>query len=375
MDPKRQSEMKAKEPTWLEINLSAITDNCAHICRETATPLMAIVKGDAYGHGAVEVARAALAGGAQWLGVARYGEARTLRHSGISAPILVLGMATGDEVDEAIAAGVTLTLHGPEPLALFAARARAAGRPVAVHIEVDTGMGRMGLFAEETPAFIRQVHAGGGILVDGLYSHFAMAEEEHPLNSLQLSRFQQVVDTLQAANLRPRWVHLANSAAAFWLPQSRYDLVRVGNVVLGLRIRIDRPLPPCYRPALSWKAQLASCRRLPAGTGIGYGHTYTTTGEEIIGVAPVGYGDGLRRVPGNHVLIGGDKHPVVGRLCLDQLMVRLPRIFAMGEEVVIIGRQGKAAIGVHELAALAQTSQVDITTLLHARVPRLYVRD
>lgn len=365
--------MNTSHPTWIEIDLSAITSNCAHIIRDTSTPLMAIVKGNAYGHGATGVARSAIAGGAQWLGVARFCEARALRLDGIQAPILVLGMLTGEEVDEAIASNVTLTLHSPETLNLFAARAQAAGQPALVHIEVDTGMGRTGVFAEQLVSFIRQIQMAEKIVIDGLYSHLAVAEETHPLNDLQMKRFQLAVDALQENSLRPRWVHLANSAAAFYLPQTRYDLVRTGNVVLGLRIRSDRPLPEHYRPALQWKAQLASCRRLPAGWGIGYGQTYITSGEEFIGVVPVGYGDGLRRVPGNQVLIGGAKCPVVGRLCLDQLMVRLPRAYPSGEQVVIIGQQGNSSIWVHDLAALYHTTQVDFTTLIHSRVPRVPV--
>jgi alanine racemase len=179
---------------------------------------------------------------------------------------------------------------------------------------------------------------------------------------------------MEESGMRPRWVHLANSAAAFLLPRSRYDMIRVGNVVLGLRIRIDQPLPDGYRPALTWKVQLASSRRLPAGWTVGYGASYITPHEEIIGVIPVGYGDGLRRVPGNQIIIDGMKCPVVGRLCLDQMMVRLPHPYPMGEEVVIIGKQGNSSIWVHDLAALYQTSQVDVTTLIHKRVPRIYVQ-
>ncbi len=365
--------MNTAHPTWIEIDLSAITGNCTHIVRETGSALMAVVKGDAYGHGAVEVARAAIAGGARWLGVARYGEARALRRNGIQHPILVLGMVTGEEVDEAIAKDVTLTLHSAETLNLFEARARSAGRPALAHVEVDTGMGRTGVFAEELVSFMRRIQTAGNIVIDGLYSHLAAAEEPHPLNELQINRFQTAVDALQASGLRPRWVHLANSAAAFYLPKSRYDMVRVGNVVLGLRIRVDRPLPEHYCPALTWKARLASCRRLPAGWGVGYGQTYVTSAEEFIGVVPVGYGDGIRRVPGNQVIIGGEKCPVVGRLCLDQLMIRLSRSYPLGEEVVIVGRQGASSIWVHDLASLYQTSQVDFTTLIHPRVPRIYI--
>jgi alanine racemase len=334
---------------------------------------MAIVKANAYGHGAVEVSRAAVKGGASWLGVARFGEARILRENGIHAPILVMGMVTPDEVDEAIAKDVTLTLHSTEALQLYSARAHALNKSVNVHLKVDTGMGRLGVRAEDAVQLAQQARAASGIHIDGLYSHFALAEEEHPLNDIQSQRFEIAVHAMEAAGLRPRWVHFANSAAAFYRPQSRYDMVRVGNVILGIRIRVDRPLPDVYQPALTWKAQLASSRLLPAGWSVGYGADYITPHEEIIGVVPAGFGDGLRRVPGNQVLIGGEKHLVVGRLCLDQIMVRLPRMYPMGEEVVIIGQQGNSSQWVHDLAALYKISQIDFTALIHSRVPRIYV--
>ena len=333
---------------------------------------MAIVKADAYGHGAVEVGKAALKGGASWLGVARYNEARILRQNGIRAPILVLGMVTAEEVDEAIADDVTLTLHSPETLELFSGRFNPDRKPVSVHLKVDSGMGRLGVFAEDILPLARQAQGTGIIHIDGIYSHLAAAEDENPLNEIQLQRFDRAVQSLESAGMRPRWVHVANSAAAFYLPHSRHDMVRVGNVVLGLRIRLDKPLPAYYRPALTWKARLAASRLLPAGWNVGYGTDYITTHDEVIGVVPAGFGDGLRRVPGNQVIIGGVKCPVVGRLCLDQMMIRLPHPYPMGEEVVIIGGQGASSQWVHDLAQLYKISQVDLTSLIHSRVPRIY---
>jgi alanine racemase len=364
---------KAVHPTWVEIDPAAVEENSRHVIRDTGTPLMAIVKADAYGHGAVDVAKAALAGGATWLGVARYGEARALRQAGIQAPLLVLGAVTTTEVDEALAQEVTLTLHNREALSLYAARARAAGQPLRVHLKLDTGMGRLGVLAEEAVPFATEAARETRLQVDGIFSHMAVADEVHPLNDLQADRFEAALRALEGASLRPRWAHLANSAAAYFLPRTRHDLVRVGNVILGIRIRPDRPLPVQYRPALAWKAQLVSCRRLPGGWGVGYGQTYVTRGDEFVGVVPVGYGDGLARVPGHHVLIGGERCPVVGQLCLDQLMVRLPRPFPVGEEVVLVGRQGAESIGLHELAILCRMTQVDCSTRIHARVPRITV--
>jgi alanine racemase len=260
-----------------------------------------------------------------------------------------------------------------ETLQLFSNRAYAANQTVLAHLKVDTGMGRLGVFAEEIVSFTRQAQAAGGIHIDGMYSHLAVAEDQNPFNEIQCQRFDLAVRAMEEFGLRPRWVHLANSAAAFFLPQSRYDMVRVGNVILGLRIRIDQPLPDSYQPVLTWKAQLASCRLLPAGWNVGYGANHITPHEEFIGVISVGYGDGLRRLAGNQIILDGIKCPVVGNMCLDQLMVRLPRALPMGEEVVIIGQQGDSSLWVHDLAVLYQTSQVDFTTLIHRRVPRIYV--
>lgn len=365
--------MRPAHPTWIEVDLAAVAHNCAQVIRDTSTPLMAVVKGEAYGHGAVAVAGAAVKGGASWLGVARYCEARVLREAGVTAPILVLGMATSDEVDEAIAHDVTLTLHSLETLELFSNRARAAQRHLKVHLKVETGFGRLGVFPDDIALFVRHAIRKGVLFLDGLYSHFALAEEEtHPLNALQSQRFAVAVQTLEELGIRPRWVHLANSAAATYLPETRYDLVRSGNLCLGMRIRIDRPLPPSYRPALRWKARLASCRMLPVGWGVGYGQSYVADRPELIGVIPVGYGDGLKRDAPNEVLIGGQRCPVVARPCLDQAMVRLPKPFPMGEEVVLIGTQGDESIWLHDLAARYGTSQVDVCTPLHARIPRIY---
>ena len=366
--------MRAPHPTWVEVDLAAVARNCARIIQDLRTPLMAVVKCEAYGHGAVEVARASVRGGASWLGVARYGEARALRQARLSTPTLVLGMAVPDEVDEAIQQQVTLTLHSPETLSLYRARARSAGRPLRVHLKVETGLGRLGVLPDEVVPFARQAVEGEGLVLDGFYSHLALAEEDHPLNALQVERFGAAVRAMEAAGLRPRWVHLANSAAAFGLPGTRHDLVRVGNVGLGMRIRPDRPLPEGYRAALSWKAQLASCRLLPAGWGVGYGQTYVTAREEWVGVVPVGYGDGLPRGEGQEVLVGGRRCPVLGRSCLDQSMIRLAQPFPEGEEVVLIGAQGPESIGIHDLSLLHRTTQVDITSRIHHRVPRIYLQ-
>ncbi|HWR64554.1 MAG TPA: alanine racemase, partial [Bellilinea sp.] len=314
-------------PTWVEIDLNAVAHNTRAVLRIAGVPLMAVVKANAYGFGALEVARTALNAGASQLAVARYGEARLLRQARISAPILVFGMVTPPELDEAIAAGVTLSLHSFDSADLFAQRARALGQTVRVHLKVDTGFGRLGVLPEEAIGLARACQERGGISVDGIYSHLAMADEapDHPVTRQQIERFTDVLKGLQEVGQRPRWAHLGNSAAAFGLPAARFDLVRVGTALLGLKPFYFDPFPPELRRVISWKAQIASCRRLPAGWGVSYGHEYVTSGAEWIATLPVGYGDGFRRLPGNQVLIAGQRIPVVGRVCNDMCMVRLPQ--------------------------------------------------
>ncbi|MHB8819201.1 MAG: alanine racemase [Bellilinea sp.] len=361
-------------PTWVEIDLSAAAHNTRAVLEIAGVPLMAVVKSNAYGFGAVEISRTVLSAGATQLAVARFNEARTLRQAGITAPILVFGMVTEPEVDEAISQGVTLTLHSFENAVLFSQRAKTLGGVVCVHLKVDTGFGRLGVLPGETIDLVRACRQTGGIQIDGIYSHLAMADEapDHPVTQQQIQRFTSILNALESAGLRPAWAHLANSAAAFGLPEARFDLVRVGTALLGMKPFYFQPFPGELRRVISWKAQLASCRLLPAGWGVSYGHEYTTKTPEWIGTLPVGYGDGFRRQPGNQVLIEGRRVPVVGRVCNDMCMVLLPHEIPVGMEVVIVGRQGGQEITTDELIDRWHTSQADITTGINWRVPRIY---
>jgi alanine racemase len=363
-------------PNWIEINLSAVEHNVKYILESTRKPLMAVVKAEAYGHGAVEVGKAALHAGATWLAVARFCEARVLREAGIQSPILVLGMVTPGEVDEAIASKVTLTMHSYEMADLYSERGKQMGKPALAHLKVDTGMGRLGVFTEDIVPFARYANDLGGISIDGMYSHFAMATEGgHPLTPLQTERFKQAVKSLREANILPKWVHMANSAGTYYEPDSHFNLVRAGSAVVGLQFRDDAPYPNTMRRSFAWKTRLASCKEIPAGWGIGYGQTYTLEKDEIIGVIPVGYGDGYRRKFHNEVLIDGQRVPVVGTECMDQTMIRLPKKYPYGTEVVLIGTQGKESIYVEDICKKWNTIEVDVTTLINQRVPRVYVRD
>jgi alanine racemase len=363
--------------TWIEINLSAIEDNVRALRTIAGVPIMAVVKANGYGHGAVEVSRAALAAGSSWLAVSCAEEALVLREASIAAPILVLGMVTAQEADEAIAAGLSLTVYCQESAELYSARATALGRSVCVHLKVDTGMGRLGtLPGEPTLALARNITAMPSMHLEGVFTHLACADEENPApTESQLAKFSSTLEALQGIGIRPAWIHAANSAATLAFPQARFNMVRNGLAMYGVHPSPQVRLPSSFRPALSWKARLVSCKVLPPGWGVSYGMEYHTAGEETVGVIPVGYADGWRRNRSNVVLLHGKRVPVIGRVCMDQCMVKLPEGASLGTEVVLIGRQGEEEIRAEEVAARWGTINYEVITGISARMPRVYVRD
>jgi alanine racemase len=363
--------------TWIEINLSAVEDNIRAVRSAAGVPVMAVVKANGYGHGAVEVSRAALAAGASWLAVSCAEEAIVLREAGIAVPILVLGMVTAQEADEAIAAGLSLTVYCMESAVLYSQRASALGRSVNVHLKVDTGMGRLGtLPGEQTISLAKTVAGMPSVHLEGVFTHLACADEKDPTPTLrQLEKFDSTLAALQQIGIRPAWIHAANSAAALAFPQARYNIVRAGLAIYGVHPSPDVTLPAAFRPALSWKARLVSCKVLPPGWGVSYGMEYHTAGEETVGVIPVGYADGWRRNRPNIVLLHGRRTSVIGRVCMDQCMVRLPEDASLGTEVVLIGRQDGEEIRVEEVAERWDTINYEVVTGISARMPRVYVRD
>lgn len=369
--------MEQPYPNWVEVNLSAVGQNTRRVLARAGVPLMAVVKGDAYGHGAVAVAQAALAEGAAWLGVARMGEARVLRAAGLDAPILVFGMVTPDEVDEAIANRVTLALPGFQALEMFAGRALALGKRLAVHIKVDTGLGRLGVLPWDLAGLAQAAQSSPAIELDGVYSHFAMMDDDelHPMNTVQVERFDEAVAAMHAQGIFPRYLHMGNSVAVEEFPRARYNLMRAGIGLLGVRPLPEKPFPEYMRRSLSWKVRLVSCKLYPQGWGVSYGQEYICAQDEWIGVLPLGYADGFLRAPGNQVLIGGRRIPVVGRICMDTCMVRLPHPFDLGEEVVVIGRQGNEEITAEELSERWGITEVGVSIGINFRVPRVYTRD
>ncbi|GAB4504524.1 MAG: alanine racemase [Anaerolineales bacterium] len=364
------------QTTWIEVDLGAIAHNVRRARQLAGVPLMAIVKANAYGHGALPVARAALRAGAEWLGVARLEEALALRHDGLTCPILILGYTPPALMPAAAQADVSLTVWTAEQIEQAAEAAARSGKAARLHLKIDSGMHRLGAPPEQAHSLGRQIAAAGGLVFEGLFTHFARADEADPRpTDEQQARFQAAIAALEAADLRPRWVHAANSAAVLRRTDARYDLARLGIAMYGLRPSAEAPLPADFRPALAWKAVLSHVKSVPPGSGVGYGHRYVTTRQERIGTVPLGYADGFRRVSGNLALVAGQRVPVIGSVCMDQMMVQLDAApqAAPGDEVVLIGEQGGERLSAEEVAAIWGTINYEVVCAIGGRVPRVYL--
>ncbi|MGI6096882.1 MAG: alanine racemase [Dethiobacteria bacterium] len=366
--------------TRAEIDL----DNLGHNLREfrrylsPQTRIMAVVKADAYGHGAVEVSRAALEHGAQSLGVAALEEGIELRCAGIKAPILLLGYTPASQGKKLIQYGLEATVFTWETAAAFSGEGVAAGRPVPVHIKIDTGMGRIGVQHQDALSFIRRVSELPGLEIKGIFTHFATADEEDKSYAYeQFRRFKEIIAACRASRIKIPLLHAANTAAAIDLPETHLDLVRLG---IGLYGCYPSPLIKKEKvklaPVLSFKTRIVYLKKVPAGSAISYGCTYHTSRESLIATVPVGYGDGYPRILSNRAeaLLHGCRVPVVGRVCMDQLMLRVDEVpdVAVGDEVVLYGQQGESVVGVDEIAHLAGTINYEVLCAVSKRVPRLY---
>ena len=373
--------MRPDRPTWLEIDLSAIGRNTQLVAERMGpdTGVLVSLKADAYGHGALRVARTVLRNGASWLGVATVSEAEPLRAAGITAPILVFGYIAPWQAREAVRLDLRATVYSLDAARALAQAARDLGRELRVHVKVDTGMARLGLRAEDLEgivAFCRSLREQPGLATEGVFTHLATADSgDQTYARRQLARFETVLAALEAEGLRPPIVHAANSAAALALPEARYDLVRPGIAIYGLNPSDEVPLPEGFAPALAFKTQVAQVKEVPAGEGISYGATYITTAPTRIAVLPVGYADGFRRAPANwgDVLVRGRRAPILGRVCMDQCMVDVTTISGVqpGDEVVLIGRQGEDELSADEVARRLGTISYEVVAELLARVPRV----
>jgi len=359
-------------PTACTIDLAAIRHNVRALAPPRAQ-MMAVVKANGYGHGAEPVARAALAAGATWLGVALVEEGIRLRDAGIVAPILVLTQFPPGSEGAALGAGLTPTVYTSKGLARLAAA--AAGRSIGVHVKVDTGMHRVGLDPARAVEFVADA-TRMGLEIEGLWTHFAASEElGDPFTGLQLERFADVVASVRSAGVRPRYLHAANSAAAMAVPASHFDIVRLGLAIYGLPPAAGLPGAGALRPAMRWTSKVAAVRRLPAGERISYGLRYRLDRVSTIATVPVGYADGYSRLLSEtgEVLIGGRRRRIAGTVTMDQLMVDCgDDPVAEGDDVVLMGRQGDEEITAEELAARIGTANYEVVCQVSERVPRRY---
>jgi alanine racemase len=373
--------MRAERPTWVEIDLSAIGHNTRHL-KSLVGPrvrLLATLKADAYGHGALKVARTVLHNGASMLGVATVSEAAPLRKAGINAPILVFGYVPLWQMREAVRLDLTVTLYAAEAARALSRAALALGQTVKVHVKIDSGMGRLGIRSEqidEILALMRDITALPGIELEGLYTHFAMADTQDQTHArVQLARFQHLLQVVEGHQLRPPLVHAANSAATISLPEAHFDMVRPGIALYGMDPSTEVRLPAGFRPALSFKTQVAQVKIIPAGECISYGCTYVTERPTRVAVLPVGYADGFRRTPLNWgtVLIHQQEALLLGRVCMDQCIVDVSHIpqARVGDEVVLIGRQGTAELTAEQVAQRLGTINYEVVSEILARVPRV----
>jgi alanine racemase len=362
--------------TWLEIDLGIIQSNLRRLQALSHTPVMAVLKANAYGHGLVEVGKAVEKAGAAWCGVARLEEALALRKAGIQCRLFVLGFVQPAAIPSAARENIAVTIYDRDTALAYSMQIKNPALKLCVHAKFDTGMSRLGVFPEKGVEFVQWLHTLPGLEIEGAFTHFAKADDPlSPATDLQMKRFDDLIQSLQSIGLRPPIVHASNSAGTVYFPKAKFDLVRPGIALYGLSPSKQAPVPPDLKPALSWKSRLISVKILPAGSGVGYSHRYVTQKEERVGVIAIGYADGFRRVQGNKVLIQGKHAPIIGNVCMDQSMVQLDEIpeARIGDEVVLIGKQGENQITADDLADNWGTINYEVVTSLAKRVTRFYV--
>jgi alanine racemase len=368
--------------SWAEIDLDAVAFNVQGFKRQVGDKVLlgVVVKGNAYGHGAVELAKTCLQSGANWVIANRSNEAVELRQGGITAPILVLGYMMPQEADRMVRWNLRPTVSNVEQLEALSAAAARRGADAPVHVKLDTGLSRQGVMPAEALDYVRTVASTPHIILEGMYSHFAVADEGKPesvaYTRQQFEAFITVRDDLKHAGSNIPICHICNTAATINYPEMHLDMVRVGSGIGGIYPSADVKRTVPLKPALSLKSHVARVSVLPPGTSVSYGRTYVTTAPTKVALVPMGYGDGYRRGLSNRgcVLIRGQRAPIVGRVCMDQCMVDVTHIpdVRLHDEAVLIGSQGQERISGEEVGELVGTNAYDITTTLTARIPRVY---
>jgi alanine racemase len=335
---------------------------------------MVTIKADAYGHGLIPVARKLVSCGVDYFGVASIDEGIKLRQARISVPVLVLGMILKDDIEPLFRYGLTATVCSQEFARALNFKAKSLGKRVNVHVKVDTGMGRLGVLESDAFKLVREIHKLKFINIEGIFTHFAFADLDKEFTLHQIDLFNRLIAKLHKEGIDIPLFHAANSMGVINFKNSHFNMVRPGLVVYGLNPVENLPIR--LKPVLSLKTKIVYFKRVPKGYGISYGHEYITKNNTTIVTLPIGYGDGYPRNLSNSapVLIRGRRFRISGRVCMDQIMVDVGRLkVRIGDEVVLIGRQGKNKITAEELARLAATIPYEIACGLGSRIPRIYI--
>ncbi len=372
-------------PAWAEINLDNLAFNLKEFRNKVkdSARIMAVVKADGYGHGAVEVARTAVKNGSKILGVGFLDEGIELREAGINTPILILGYTPPEQVSGLLDHSLTPTVFDLDLARALADEAQKRGERAKVHVKVDTGMGRLGIFSwEEAVRFIEELCRLPSIEIEGFFTHFAVADERDKTFTLQqLSKYKKMVESLSRKGIEIPLKHVANSAATMDLAETHLDMIRLGISLYGLypSSEVQKEWVD-LKPVMSLKTKVIHLKKVPAGTGISYGRTYFTRDESWIASLPLGYGDGYSRLLSgkSQVLIKGRRYPVIGRICMDHMMVDLGKDLSgimVGDEVAVIGQQGSDSITVEEIADLLGTINYEVTCAVSKRIPRVYIKN
>lgn len=363
--------------TWAEINLDDIEENVKNMRSRMAeaSKLFAVVKANGYGHGAIEVARTALLAGADYLAVAFLDEALALRNAGIHAPILVLGASRPADILVAAKQDIILTVFDVEWLTR--ATEHLQGNKIKIHVKIDSGMGRLGIRKEQEVKEIEEfLMCHQEFVLEGIYTHFATADEKN--SSYLNEQAKKFADILASFKTKPPIIHCSNSAAGLLYPELAFNGVRLGIAMYGLTpsMEIKEMLPFSLKEAFSLHTKIVQVKKLHKGDKVSYGATYEAKEDEWIATLPIGYADGwLRKLQGQEVLVNGVRVPIVGRVCMDQCMIRLPHEIAVGTNVTLIGTQQEQCISVNEIAKKLDTINYEVTCTIAHRVPRVYLKD
>jgi alanine racemase len=365
-------------PTLVQVDLHRLSENYAAI-RQFVTPakMMPMLKANGYGHGLVEVAKYLAALGVDYLGVAVLEEGILLREQGINTPILVCGGIMGNQIPFFLHYDLTITASSIEKIGQIDQAAEVIGRPAKVHLKIDTGMERIGVHYYSAEGLLEAAMKTKHCIIEGIYSHFANADSPDLSSAkLQLERFSEVLRFFEARGLPYPVRHMANSGAILQLPESHLDMVRPGILLYGVYPASDVRRPISVRPALSWKSHVVYFKVVKPGHPVSYGSTWQSDHMVRVVTVPVGYGDGYFRSMSNkaQVLIGSEKYPIVGQICMDQIMVNIEWDSAYnGDEVILIGENQGKSITCEHLAEWAGTIPYEILTNINTRVPRIYI--